>query len=169
MNYKRIFIICAIAAGAAWGGLRLLFLSPDVFNELSTNLRFFVGNFYYFQIDSGGILLSLFRHSYLFCAILFFRFIPRFSWAVYPLLYLRVMTVSFAVSIMILTFGASGILISLVFNIPQNIFAIGACVYIFYKIDAQSLLKTFCIGAGGILCAALYEIFAAPFFLTLLI
>ena len=126
-------------------------------------------NFYLLQINLTSVLASIFRHSYLFAAVLFLSFFPKLFWVMHPLIYLRVMTVCFSISLMVHAFGGQGILISLIFNIPQNILAIGASTYVFYKITPKSRVKYACVGTAGILCAIIYEIFAAPLLLALIL
>jgi len=162
LAHKRIFLACAILAGIAWGALRLVFLDDAVLAELVASLHSFAANFGYANFGLSNIGASLFRHGHLLLLVWLCALMPKLSWAAYPLLYLRAMTVTFSLSLMIQAFGWQGLFMSLVLNIPQNVLTMGMAGYTILKVSPQNRHTFAFLCISAVLIASLYEVFVAP-------
>lgn len=164
-NNPKIWIVCAVAAGVLWGALRPLFMQADDLAVLIANLHQFSANFRADDIRLANIWLSLFRHGHILLLIWACSAVPRMFWAVYLLIYMRVMTLAFSAALMIRAFGSQGILMFASLNLLQNVLILTIASFIICAIRRDEPPKKvilISLAVSAVILASLYEIFIAP-------
>jgi len=173
MNFRspKFWTIIAVFCGVLWGVLRQFFMPLDTMDELMRNLMLFIEGFDGLQVGFSDIWTSFFRHGHMLALIWACSLLPKFFAVTYLLVYLRVMTLTFSISLMLKTFGASGILFALILSLPQNILVIASMIYTIHILQEKTRpknTKSIIIGISAVIFAVLYEIFLAPIFFSFL-
>jgi len=158
----KIYITIAILAGVIWGIIRPTFLSGYDLAGLIANLHQFSHSFNTSYIGSENLAVSLLRNGHVLLLVWACTAIPKFFWVAYLPIYMRAMTASFSVTLMVHAFGVRGLLMSVVLNLPQNILVLAVCAYTICHIKQANKIKLVVMCIFAIIISSAYEIFIAP-------
>ncbi|MCL2855410.1 MAG: hypothetical protein FWE21_07315 [Defluviitaleaceae bacterium] len=161
----KIYITIAIIAGVIWGALRPNLMEDTGLAGLITNLHRFADGFAPNQISVQNWANSLLRNGHVLLLIWACAAVPKLFWAAYLLIYLRAMTATFSITLLIHAFGARGVLMAMALNLPQNALILGVCAITICHIKKSEQIKPakpVIIGILAAITASAYEIFMAP-------
>lgn len=161
-NNPKIYIMTAILAGVVWGIIRPVFLSEYDLAGLIASLKQFAHGFNTINIGSENLAVSLLRNGHVLLLVWACTAIPRLFWVAYLPIYMRVMTASFSLSLMMHAFGFRGLLMALALNLPQNVLVLAVCAYTICHIKQTNKIKLAVMGVFAIIVASAYEVFIAP-------
>ena len=173
-------LILSLSAGIITGLVRPNFLSQEDLEGLILSLKQFAATFDVMSSGLPAFLESLLRYGRFFLMMWACLLVPWGRRAVYLLLYLRSMTIGFSFSMMIITFGASGILMAFALYALQNIIIMPVFAFTSLciarkkiSIDANTgnirlTVRLAVIGAISVMLASFIEISLAPFLFEIL-
>lgn len=126
-----LFVLSGLLLGIAVGAIQCYAVEPARYHQLSEQLQGFLSNIDPLRGNNADIFLdSMIKHGKILAIIWFLAFLPPFSLASVPLIFIKGMSNGFTTALFIRAFGFRGLAYACALYLPQSLALIPAYLFV---------------------------------------